>query len=94
MQPLRVKPVSVESIVACTSEIRAFVNFGDYALERLPKVISNIFKHFNVTPDYHLDILLKARVPLHVMNTMPICRHPEVHQGRKARGRKRPRSTA
>lgn len=94
MKSVRVKPVSVDSIAACTSEIRAFVNFGDYALERLPKVISNIFKHFNVNPKYYMDILLKAKVPLHVINTIPICLHPEVHQGWKARGRTLPRNIA
>jgi hypothetical protein len=32
----------------CMLEIKAFADFGDYALELLPKVIKNIWLHYNI----------------------------------------------
>lgn len=51
----------------CAAEVRAFVRFGDYALEKLPRVARRIFDHFGIPQDYMLDVLLKARVPSEVV---------------------------
>jgi hypothetical protein len=34
--------------IDCMNEIKAFVQFGDYALELLPKVIDNIWLFYNI----------------------------------------------
>jgi hypothetical protein len=45
----------------CVRDLKTFAQFGDYALERLPKVINNIWKHYQIQDDLTKDrVLYKA----------------------------------
>lgn len=48
----------------CVLEIRTFVQFGDYALkDLLPKVIGNIWKHYDIHDETEQEeILVEAGV--------------------------------
>lgn len=52
----------------CVEEVRAFVRFGGYALDLLPRVAGNIFKHYKVKRGAQVEVLTQARVPLDIMN--------------------------
>jgi hypothetical protein len=56
----------------CASEIRAFVRFGGYALDKLPRVAESIFRHFRVEPGSRTDVLMNAGVPL---DTLSLIKH-------------------
>lgn len=81
----------------CASEIRAFVRFGGYALDKLPRVAEGIFRHFRVEPGSRTDVLMNAGVPL---DTLSRIRHgDEAAQSAKLNLRPpemdlRPRQTA
>lgn len=51
----------------CVKEIRAFAQFGGYALDLLPRVAPNIFEHFKVQPRHRLLVLGRAGVPQDVI---------------------------
>ncbi len=43
----------------CVLEIRAFVRFGDYALnDLLPKVIGNIWNHYGINDEAEKEAIL------------------------------------
>jgi len=54
----------------CVKEIRAFAQFGGYALDLLPRVAPNIFEHYKVQPRHRLLVLGRAGVPQDVIGKM------------------------
>lgn len=44
----------------CVREIACFYRFGDYALELLPRVLENIWRHYGVESQEERDRILRA----------------------------------
>ena len=44
----------------CVREISCFVQFGDYAMELLPKVIDNIWRHYGIDNDSDKQRIMRA----------------------------------
>jgi hypothetical protein len=74
--PAKISPELRSKLRDCAGELRAFVQFGDYALDMLPRVAHGIFTHFKIPQDNRVDAMMMARVPFHVMtqvnNRLPI----------------------
>ena len=47
---------------ACLQELRCFERFGGYALQLLPKVIGNIWKHYGIAPEDQQTLLREAGI--------------------------------
>lgn len=52
----RLNPTEVD----CMREISCFVEFGGYALDLLPKVIENIWKHYGIDDEAQRHRILRA----------------------------------
>lgn len=46
--------------IECLSDLRAFAQFGGYALQRLPLVIDNIWEHYEIKEEEKREQIMKA----------------------------------